>query len=276
MRHESHLEDRAHERPETSIRIKTIGINRYFNGLLTNLGASIENVLLNFKPENSGISAVTVASYRHLGWDPKGQNLWDDLFENRLNECTDKYYAGRKVLNTIRNVVIPDSAPPLTDHLKALAKEYDTYLIELAQVQENLLAMNQDALKDGLPNEPELPPEVAHSLFANYKSLEDRVRTLEENFAFWEKAIRISKKPDGAPLEIYANIPLIVTGAVDARDFVVRTESAGAVMSIGQQSGGEAYIIIYGDDGKHRELFYNRKDGTYRRQSLIKNGELSD
>ena len=27
-------EDQAHERPETSIRIKTIRINRYFNGLL--------------------------------------------------------------------------------------------------------------------------------------------------------------------------------------------------------------------------------------------------
>ena len=34
MRLERRPEDQAHERPETSIRIKTIRINRYFNGLL--------------------------------------------------------------------------------------------------------------------------------------------------------------------------------------------------------------------------------------------------
>lgn len=34
MRLERRPEDQAHEQPETSIRIKTIGINRYFNGLL--------------------------------------------------------------------------------------------------------------------------------------------------------------------------------------------------------------------------------------------------
>jgi hypothetical protein len=105
----------------------------------TSVAEAVSGLLKGFTRDNSGIGAVTVASYAPYGLDASKLSLWNALFEDKLQKCAERYYAGRRVERSIRRGAIPNADPALKRKLEELAVKYDLYLAQLADFQKGLL-----------------------------------------------------------------------------------------------------------------------------------------
>jgi hypothetical protein len=147
------------------------------------IGEALSGLLKGFTQENSGIGAVTVVSYLGYGWDPSKLNLWNDLFEDKLQQCADRYYAGRQIQRNIRTT-IPNVEPPLKQKLEEHAVKYDAYLAQLADFQKGLLIdKNETLIKSEFPKEPKIDPESEKALFARFSTLDNRITALSDDLS---------------------------------------------------------------------------------------------
>jgi hypothetical protein len=143
------------------------------------VGDAVAAMLKGFTRENAGIGSVTVSPYTEYGWDPNHLSLWNDLFEQKLQQCADLYFAGRDVAGNIRRSTIPNLAPELKSKLKGYATQYDDYLAHLAGFQKSLLDKDETFIAKTFPEEPEIDPDTAKALFTRFKTLEDKVDELQ-------------------------------------------------------------------------------------------------
>jgi hypothetical protein len=222
------------------------------------VGDAVAALLKGFTRENSGIGSVTVSSYREYGWDAKNINLWNDLFENKLQKCADRYYAGRQLQRDIQAAIRIN--PPLKKKLEEYAGKYDGYLTELADFQKALKDMNKDYVAKELPKEPEIDPETAKVLFARFHTLESRMNELSDKLANLDKFLAFE------PRGVIVKAPLIVKGPFDCRGLVIRDAKDGAIIALGEENS-EGIITMYWTNGTRQ--IWLRKDGTWARDSLI-------
>jgi hypothetical protein len=180
------------------------------------VGDKVASLLKGFTRDNSGSSAVTVASYEEFGWRPNKLKLWNDLFENKRQRCAELYYAGRQVERDIRRLAIPNADLPLRKKLERYAGKYDVYLAQLAIFQRRLLDKDKSFISKAFPSEPEVDNETYKLLIARFNTLESRMDQLGAALGDINKAQLTVKTVDA---RIYSRMPSPGNGSLPAEQW---------------------------------------------------------
>jgi hypothetical protein len=198
------------------------------------VGDAVAALLKTFHRENSGIGAVTVASYRPYGWDPARVPLWNDLFEDKLQKCADLYYSGRQVERNIRRVSISSPDLPSKQKLDDYAVKYDDYLTQLATFQKGLLNKDESFVKKEFPKEPDMDPETTKKVLAQFNTLENRMKQLSEKLEAMEK--RTVQFDSDIRIQVKDKAFIIGTHGNDDRN--------GTVVDVGPRDGNDNWFRI--------------------------------
>ncbi|CAN5217029.1 hypothetical protein BH10PLA2_BH10PLA2_06640 [soil metagenome] len=137
------------------------------------VGQEVTKILKGFNRENSGIGSVTVRSYREFGWNPAKMSLWNDLFEQQLQRTAELYYRAKSFSAHIQQLKT-NATPAIAKDVSDLAAAYDQYLLDLANLQKGLLAMDDSSLSEAFPKEPVMTEATAKRLFIEYATMESR------------------------------------------------------------------------------------------------------